>query len=108
MGGLNDILLDMALPGFLMRFGLYKFKLNARLEDDTCLFSISLTQELKGRLNWTASDVMAILCVEDFASVLQQSEDKRLPRYDLTTKWMSSCDRLATIMPELNRGRSST
>jgi hypothetical protein len=48
MGGPNDILLDMALPGWAMRSGQYTFEVVARLEDGTCLFAIALAQRLKG------------------------------------------------------------
>jgi hypothetical protein len=48
MGGPNDVLLDMALPGWAMRSGQYTFEVAARLEDGTCLFAIALTQRMKG------------------------------------------------------------
>jgi hypothetical protein len=52
MGGPNDILLDLALPGWAMRSGQYTFEIDARLEDETCLFAIALTQRLKGGFRW--------------------------------------------------------
>lgn len=52
LDGPNDILLDMALPGSFMRSGLYTFEIDARLDDDTCLFAISVTQQIKGGWPW--------------------------------------------------------
>jgi len=44
----NEIFLDFHLPGWLMRSGLYTFEVVAGLEDGTCLFAMSLTQEMEG------------------------------------------------------------
>lgn len=44
----NEILLGFRLPGWLMRSGLYTFEVVAGLDDGTCLFAMSLTQEMGG------------------------------------------------------------
>jgi len=48
--GRNDILSDFAIPGMFLQTGTWKFEVVARLGDGTCLFAISLTQWLEGRL----------------------------------------------------------
>jgi hypothetical protein len=45
----NEILVDFQIPGWWMRSGLYSLEAVASLDDDgTCLFALSLTQEMEG------------------------------------------------------------
>ncbi|KAL3486567.1 hypothetical protein BJX62DRAFT_215163 [Aspergillus germanicus] len=48
----SDILVDFQFLPMFMKSGMYTFKVDARLGDvdDTCLFAMSLTQWLEGRL----------------------------------------------------------
>ncbi|KAL9106464.1 MAG: hypothetical protein Q9227_008495 [Pyrenula ochraceoflavens] len=48
--GRNDILTDSVIPGMFLRTGTWTFEVVAKLDDGTCLFAISLTQYLEGRL----------------------------------------------------------
>ncbi|KAL4888247.1 hypothetical protein BDV59DRAFT_147517 [Aspergillus ambiguus] len=51
-GGRSDILLDFQIPAMFLKSGMWTFKVNARLgdKDNSCLFSMSLTQWLHGGL----------------------------------------------------------
>ncbi|KAI0517223.1 hypothetical protein F5B22DRAFT_603767 [Xylaria bambusicola] len=48
--GRYDILADCQLPSMFVRPGTWTFEIVTKLEDDTCLFALSLTQWLPGRL----------------------------------------------------------
>lgn len=50
--GRSDILLDFQILTMFLRSGMWTFKVDARLgdKDNSCLFSMSLTQWLDGRL----------------------------------------------------------
>lgn len=48
--GRNDILVDYWIPGMFLQTGTWTFEVVARLGDGSCLFAISLTQWLEGRL----------------------------------------------------------
>lgn len=48
--GSNHILADMLIPSPFLRTGEWTFEVVAKLEDGTCLFALSLTQRLEGRL----------------------------------------------------------
>ncbi|KAM4066416.1 hypothetical protein HRG_000520 [Hirsutella rhossiliensis] len=50
-GGTNDILVDCAIPSVFLQTGTWTFETVASLDDGTCLFAMSLTQWLEGRLN---------------------------------------------------------
>ncbi|KAI1744722.1 hypothetical protein F4680DRAFT_405794 [Xylaria scruposa] len=50
-GGRYDILADYAIPGMFVRAGRWTFDIAASLEDGTCLFAVSLTQWLEGRIH---------------------------------------------------------
>lgn len=45
----NDIVTDFSIPGVFLKTGTWTFEVEARLEDGTCLFAMSLTQWLEGR-----------------------------------------------------------
>jgi hypothetical protein len=48
----SDILLDFQIPTMFLKSGMWTFKVDARLGDknNSCLFAMSLTQWLDGRL----------------------------------------------------------
>ncbi|KAL2808440.1 hypothetical protein BJX63DRAFT_439397 [Aspergillus granulosus] len=48
----SDVLLDFQIPTMFLKSGIWTFKVDARLgdKDNTCLFAMSLTQWLDGRL----------------------------------------------------------
>jgi hypothetical protein len=48
--GYNDILTDTLIPEMFLQAGTWTFDVLAELGDGTCLFAISLTQWLEGRL----------------------------------------------------------
>ncbi|KAL9618330.1 MAG: hypothetical protein Q9160_006912 [Pyrenula sp. 1 TL-2023] len=48
--GRYDILTDSFIPGMFLRTGTWTFEVVAKLGDGTCLFAMSLTQWLEGRL----------------------------------------------------------
>lgn len=48
--GRNDILADYWIPGLFLRTGTWTFEVVARLGDGACLFALSSTQWLEGRL----------------------------------------------------------
>lgn len=51
--GRSDILLDFQLPTMFLKSGTWTFKVDARLGDEanTCLFAMSVTQWLEGRMH---------------------------------------------------------
>lgn len=44
----NDILVDLSIPSLWTETGMYTFEVTARVSDEHCLFSFSLTQWLDG------------------------------------------------------------
>ncbi|USW46958.1 hypothetical protein Slin15195_G002770 [Septoria linicola] len=46
----NDIMGDMWISGMFLRTGEWTFEVVAQLEDETCLFAMTLTQYLKGEV----------------------------------------------------------
>ncbi|KAI1161392.1 hypothetical protein F5B18DRAFT_653698 [Nemania serpens] len=46
--GLHDILVYCAIPSMWVKSGMYTFEITTRLGDETCIFSLSLTQWLEG------------------------------------------------------------
>ena len=50
--GYYDVLADCRLLSFFVRPGTWTFEVVAKLEDDTCLFALSLTQWLPGEADW--------------------------------------------------------
>lgn len=44
--GRNDLLVDCSLPGMFIRPGMWTFDVEGVLEDNSCLFSMSLSQRL--------------------------------------------------------------
>lgn len=50
--GRSDILLDFQIPSMFLKSGIWTFNVEARLGDEanTCLFAMSVTQWLDGRL----------------------------------------------------------
>jgi hypothetical protein len=48
--GSHDILTDCILPSIFIKPGMWTWKLVARLEDETCLFAVTLTQWMDGSM----------------------------------------------------------
>lgn len=46
--GLHDILVYCGVPSMFVRSGMYTFEITTRLGDETCIFSLSVTQWLEG------------------------------------------------------------
>jgi len=50
--GSHDIVTDCILPSIYIKAGTWTWKLVARLEDETCLFAVALTQWMDGNMRY--------------------------------------------------------